>query len=86
VIAPTPEGDALFDRVLAFVWRVYGKKPGIELSNLTHTIDGPWDKTRKKTTGLINADIPNDTIREHFARLVTSRNASRPATAASAPA
>lgn len=62
---PPPE-DASIRRYLEGVWSSYGQYTGLKLSELTHSPDGPWDKTWKESGGMRGSDIPFSVIAEHF--------------------
>lgn len=57
---------ALLDRV----WEVYGKFSGVQLSNMTHAADGPWQCTRKQNPGVRDPVIDDCDIREYFRKLL----------------
>lgn len=68
---PPPQSDRRADKIIDFVWDRYGKRSSIELSELTHVEDGPWDRTRKNNKFHIkNKDIPDAFIEEYFSRLI----------------
>ena len=46
------------------VWEVYGAKPAVQLANVTHEKDGPWEETYDRD--YLSMDISNDLIRKHF--------------------
>lgn len=63
----TQQARALLNRV----WEVYKPFTPVQLSNATHQPQTPWDTINKQFGGKIpkNTEIPNDLIREHFAKL-----------------
>ena len=63
--APLPE-DPTIQTFLQNVWLSYGQFTGLRLSELTHAIEGPWDKTWKECNGMRGTDIPFERIAEHF--------------------
>lgn len=65
--------DARVRKVIDFVWKTYGKYSGLQLSDMTHADNSPWDKVRKERPGIRNADIPEDTLKEHFAKFIKKR-------------
>jgi uncharacterized phage-associated protein len=48
------------------VWDVYGHLQGLQMSNLTHAKDTPWDKTWNREKFSV---IPDELIKEHFQSL-----------------
>jgi uncharacterized phage-associated protein len=57
--------------IIAQVYKIYGKKTGIQLSALTHQPGTPWDDTW--TPDSRGASISNDLIAEHYRRLADER-------------
>jgi uncharacterized phage-associated protein len=55
-------------RLLDLIWNSYGKLTGIQLSNLTHVPGSPWHVIWQQAEGRKNVDIPDELIREYFAR------------------
>jgi len=56
-------------KVAAFleqIWKVYGDFSGVQLSNISHTVGGAWDKAYKGAGGQRNADISDEVIKEEF--------------------
>jgi uncharacterized phage-associated protein len=45
------------------MWKMYGTYGGVYLSAITHTINSPWDKARKKG---FNSNINDSDIIEHY--------------------
>ncbi len=70
IATPPVAGDAVFNKVLDFVWRSYGKYSAAQLSDMTHELGSPWDITKKNNPGIKNADIPLDILKEHFSKFV----------------
>jgi uncharacterized phage-associated protein len=52
--------------VLNKVWRVYGAFSALQLSQMTHERDGPWDVTRRKYPGVRGVDIDDELIKKDF--------------------
>jgi uncharacterized phage-associated protein len=69
---PTPPvmGDAIFDKILEFVWKNYGHYSAAQLSQMTHETGSPWDKTKKNNSEIKNAVISLDTLKEYFSGFV----------------
>ncbi len=59
--------------VIRRVWDVYKPYTAVQLSNMTHKPGTPWDTVWNKQGGKDrrSTDIPDEVIREHFAKLVT---------------
>lgn len=65
-----PQTDTYTHSLLNEVWRVYGHLTAIQLSNLSHVKDGPWDTANAENTmQLKNWPIRNEVIKTHFQRL-----------------
>lgn len=75
------EVRALLDRV----WAVYGKFSGVQLSNMTHVADGPWQQTRSRNRGVRDPVIDDGEIRKYF-RGALVQPAQEPESEAVAPA
>lgn len=71
---PLPASDSRLDRVLEFVWETYGSLSGLQLSDLTHRPDSPWDKTRNENKGIKDADITADKLKEYFSKFVKKQS------------
>ncbi|MDX6806441.1 Panacea domain-containing protein [Terrihabitans rhizophilus] len=72
---PPVSDDRKMRRVIDFVWEAYGDYSPIELSEMTHQPDSPWDRTRKKNKGIKNADISQEMIEAYFSPLVNKKSA-----------
>lgn len=55
-------------KFLERIWDVYGKYSGIELSNMTHQENTPWDTVWNKDNGKNQKDaiIPNEMIKTYY--------------------
>lgn len=63
------------------VWEVYGEFTGIQLSNMTHMPDAPWQKVYERLRGDVppSTEIPESEIKSYFERLAeTSAHAREP--------
>lgn len=62
----TPFTKSLLDKI----WDVYGCYTAIQLSNMTHAPNTPWDKIKRQYAGPIpkNEVIPDHSIKEYFVR------------------
>ena len=70
------KSDERIRKLLDRVWEVYGKSTGIELSEICHVPESPWDTARKEFGTRINAHIEDDVIREYY-KALKERNSSR---------
>lgn len=68
-----PDDDDRTIKLLERIWTTYGKLPAVELSNLTHLADTPWDRTWRGSAGARNAIIPDTLIRDYYTGLVQKR-------------
>lgn len=59
--------------IIDAVVETYGSESAVDLVNLTHAPNTPWDEIWNKQKGCnkLFAEIPNDVIREHFLKAVT---------------
>ncbi|MEX1826908.1 Panacea domain-containing protein [Luteibacter sp. CQ10] len=73
---PTPKGEQV-NSFLDAVWKAYGDKSALHLSDLSHVRGGPWDVTRKKTGGARGAKIPDELIAKYFVDAREKRMAKR---------
>lgn len=76
LVAPRVPADGSQESVythafLNRIWDLYNPYTAIQLSNETHKTDSPWDQVKRKHPDGIPMDteIPNDLIRQYFARL-----------------
>lgn len=60
------EQDTAFWSLFEQVWKLYGDHSAIKLSDMTHTVDSPWDQARKK----LHKVIPDDSLKSYFKDLV----------------
>ena len=63
-------------RFLDKVWEVYGDFTAVQLSNLTHEPDTPWDQTRQLYRNKRSVSIPDETIAAYYRKRV-KENANR---------
>lgn len=56
-------------KLLDFVWNAYKPLSGLQLSELTHQKDTPWEKTYKS----YDDTISNDLIKEHYKSLIAEK-------------
>lgn len=75
VEVPVPE-DPVILQYLRNVWASYGKFTATRLSEMTHSVDSPWDQTWRKNVGVRGADIPFELIRDHF-KVAAQKSAER---------
>jgi uncharacterized phage-associated protein len=60
--------------VVKRVWEVYGSWSAVQLSQLTHVPDGPWDATRRENPDRKGTDIPDQLIRDYFVGKATRKD------------
>jgi uncharacterized phage-associated protein len=72
---PIPTQDARVMNVVDFVWNTYGKYSGLQLSDMTHAPNTPWDLTRRSRPGIKNADISENDLKSYFKQFVTKQQA-----------
>jgi len=65
-----PDEDKRSLNLIARVWKTYGRRPAVDLSNLSHVHDGPWHKTWSRNEGARDAVISDTLIRDHYKALV----------------
>ena len=64
-----PPDDPAVIKFIDAVWNAYKNKDAIQLSNMSHASNGPWDVTRKNHPMARNAIIPDSLIAEYFKSL-----------------
>jgi uncharacterized phage-associated protein len=62
------EGDPRIP-LLEKIWEIYSKYTALELSDMTHEPDGPWQKTIQRNPGRRGTDIPDEELRHYFQSL-----------------
>ncbi|TAN23030.1 MAG: DUF4065 domain-containing protein [Acidobacteria bacterium] len=70
-----PECDAEHDytrRLLNRIWDAYGRFTAIQLSTMSHDPGGPWSMARQHNPGVKSPVIPNEQIRDYFAKQLTA--------------
>ena len=65
-VAEEEPNDSDVIAILDKVWDVYGWRTAGQLSTMCHEEGTPWDITRRRTQGRVNANIEDELIREHF--------------------
>ncbi len=64
-------------KILESVWNTYKNYTGLQLSDLTHRADSPWDKTIKESG--VYSVIPYNYIQDYYERLVNAQQPAQPA-------
>lgn len=65
----TMPDDPAVNMIIDYVWQNYGDETGVSLSNWTHERNSPWFVVTEGGTKIVkNKDIPNDLIKDYFAR------------------
>lgn len=71
---PPPADDPRFSKVLNFVWKTYGKRDALVLSDITHKAGAPWDVvTKENVHNKKNMSIPDEIIEDHFKSFVRKK-------------
>lgn len=72
IVAPQPIGDQRSEAVLDWVWKSYRDYDGVELSRMTHKVDGPWDRARRRAANsfMRNERLEMQDLRDYFEALV----------------
>lgn len=68
------ENDVDTQDLLNKIWEVYGNFTGLQLSNITHATDTPWESTQREHKGMRNVHIPNGLINEYYQSLMERNN------------
>jgi uncharacterized phage-associated protein len=63
-----PKENELAKQIIKRVWEVYGGFSAVQLSNLTHDEDAPWNQTPDKDKK--HTVIDSGRIRDYFARML----------------
>ncbi len=61
--APNDPKDRAF---LKAVWNAYSNKSAVQLSEMSHVSNGPWEKARKASPNARHVVIPKDSIATYF--------------------
>lgn len=69
-----PSEDKRTLKLIDRVWSTYGRRPAVDLSNITHLPDSPWHKTWARHPGTRDAVISDTLIRDHYKALVQKNN------------
>lgn len=67
--------DSQQSDLLKQVFRIYGERTGIQLSQITHEPNTPWSITWDSEGQ--NSEISNDLIAEHYRRLMNERRSAQ---------
>jgi uncharacterized phage-associated protein len=70
-----PPTDVATRQLIDNVWQAYKDFSGVQLSNMTHEPDSPWDKMWKSAAGKKSIEIPDAMMAEYFSTLL---NGNRP--------
>ncbi len=69
IVPKVEESDRKTTDFLSEVWKIYGKYSGIQLSNLTHEKESPWDKVRRANEDHRWLVIGDDIIQKYYREL-----------------
>lgn len=75
MVSDAPVSDAETEAFLDSLVQNYGDYSGIALSNLTHQNGTPWQQVFKPN--VLNTEIPDSLIREHYQRGLDARRSAR---------
>lgn len=68
--------DSITEQLLNEVWELYKNNTALQLSNLTHIVGGPWERTYDPTFRF--KKIPNQLISSHYKEKIrAARNGGR---------
>lgn len=70
-----PPNDPNIRKFLENIWESYGRFSAVELSEMTHAVNSPWDVAWKSAQGVRNKDIAFELIHKHFAQAVETTQA-----------
>lgn len=70
---PIPTGNGQVMNVVNYVWETYKNFTGLQLSDMTHADETPWNRVRKERPGIKNADIDEKALKDYFRPLVKSK-------------
>ena len=66
VTSSPPDLPFSIEQFLDRVWEVYKRFTAIELSQMTHQENTPWDRTIKTSSDKTDPRIPDDLIRDYY--------------------
>ena len=66
IVTPHLPDDKNLSAFIDKIWEVYGKFTGIQLSNITHESNTPWDETWGSEGVPKNTDIDDSVIKKYF--------------------
>lgn len=61
-----PKSEASTRKLLDAVWKEYGQRSGIELSEICHQPGSPWHQVMQESEGRRNTHIPDDIIEQYY--------------------
>lgn len=61
-----PKSDTQTRKLLDRIWKVYGDRTALQLSEITHRPGSPWHKTRKNAGSKNNANIDDEEIKQYY--------------------
>ncbi len=70
-LEPVIKSDLIAVRVIDFVWTIYQRRSGEELSTLAHQKGVAWDQVKQQQPLLRNANIPDALIKDEFLAIKT---------------
>lgn len=74
ITAPPPIADNKAENIIEWVWKHYRDFTGPQLSRMTHKVDGPWDRARRRASNSLmrNERLELADLRDYFGKLATS--------------
>ena len=74
ITAPPPFADAKAEAVIEWVWRSYRDFNGLQLSRMTHKVDSPWDRARRRASNSLmrNERLEQSDLESYFGKLAAS--------------
>ena len=66
IVTPRLDDDADVEELLEQIWKVYGHRSAVQLSNLSHESGGAWERAFRAAAGKKNVEIPDDLNAEEF--------------------
>ena len=68
------EDDVDIHNFLNKIWEVYGNFTALQLSDMTHKLNTPWQKTWQENKGMKNTHIPNELIHTYYGELTEKKS------------
>lgn len=74
IVAPPPFGDERAEAVIEWVWQNYRDFTGPQLSRMTHKVDSPWDRARRRASNSLmrNERLEQADLLDYFGKLAAA--------------